>query len=269
MKKLKLFGVAAAAAVMMLTSCLGGDNKIEQSIQSVGVVKYDSKTMKPVVATAYGVNVYNPQFTTLGFTPGDCVQFLSEYDSSNPENANDAVNGYTFVTLIKAVAVDKINVKTSMTDTTKVLENEVVLSRAISNTAPLYAAADLDGYMFLTSSFKGLTDQKNRWEMYFDSNQAPVKKSLGSEQINVYSLYLRAVKVDDGKTPSIDNGVTNAYYISSILSMLRSRESMEDNKNFGIQIHYVSKIDEKDSSLVWKVDDTIVGPYSVKESSTN
>ena len=95
MKQWKFLG-AAAAAMMMLSSCLGDTGGQTSSFSNLlGVVTMDSKTFVNVVQTAAGV-VYNPDITKMGFSAGDCLQLSFTYDSSNPNNANDYVNGYGY-----------------------------------------------------------------------------------------------------------------------------------------------------------------------------
>lgn len=250
MKKFNLCGVAAAA-LLLLSSCLGDDSgSSQQELNGVlGVVTTSSKTFKTIVRTAYG-DLYNETIESLGFTPGNCIQFACKYDSSNPNNANDYANGYAYVTVTKRPEnVNSVDVKMSAADTTQLLDkNEIALENPIAGTSVGYNFGVLDGYMFLTSSFKGLTDQKNEWSMYFDMNQTPIVEG----GYNTYVFTVRAVKKEEGKTPSGVMGNMNAFRTKSILNQLNAKEYGNKKDRFGIRIQYLKAINEKDSTdLQW------------------
>ena len=120
MKKFNLCGVAAAA-LMLLTSCLGDDaGSMKQNWSGLlGVVRTSDKNFKQIVRTSIG-DVYNEEIINKGFALGDCIQFNCLYDSSNPNNANDYSNGYTYVTVTGEPAlINKVNIEMIKADTTK------------------------------------------------------------------------------------------------------------------------------------------------------
>lgn len=254
MKKFNLWGVAAAA-LALLTSCLDGNGGTEQSFSGLlGVVTTSETTYKPVVRTVVG-DLYNEEIETMGFGPGSCIQFSCKYDSNNPNNANDYVNQYTYVTVTGTpVAVDKVNVSMTSSDTTKLLnEQEIVIENPIANpSSGTTFHPNIGGYMFLTSSFKGLTDQKNEWSMSFDMNQKPIEEN----NTNTYVFVLRAVKTEEGKTPSIVQGQLNAFNVQTILNQLNRIEYGNSKEKFNIRIKYLKAINEKDSTdLEWGYSD--------------
>ncbi len=251
MKKFNLCGVAAAA-LMLLTSCLGDDaGSMKQNWSGLlGVVRTSDKNFKQIVRTSIG-DVYNEEIINKGFALGDCIQFNCLYDSSNPNNANDYSNGYTYVTVTGEPAlINKVNIEMIKADTTKLLsENEFVLENPIAKTSlGVDFAPSIDGVMFLTSSYKGLSEQKNEWHMYYDMAQQPVRE----RGYNTYTFFLRAEKVADGKTPSSLKGQLNAYPAKHILEHINSKEYSDGNKKFNIRIAYLKTINENDrTDLEW------------------
>lgn len=222
----------------------------------MGVVRTSDKTFKPVVRTAIG-DVYNEEISKQGFVPGDCIQFDCMYDSSNPNNANDYANGYSYVTVTgTAKQVNKVNVEMSKADTTKLMDaNEIVLENPIAKTSlGMDFSPSIDGVIFLTSSYKGLSEQKNEWHMYYDMAQEPVK-DRGN---NVYTLFLRAVKVADGKTPSSIKADMNAFPAKHILENINTKEYGNGSDSFYIRVAYLKTINEKDSTdIEWGYSNTI------------
>lgn len=251
MKKFSLCGVAATA-LMLLTSCLGDNSGSSRNEWNdlLGVVSTSDKTYRQIVRTAAG-DFYNEELESMGFNSGNCVLFSCSYDSSNPNNANDYANGYYYVTMTKTPAkVNSVSVNSIVADTTKLLDsNEIVLENPIAGTSIGYNFhPNIGGYMFLTSSFKGLTDQKNDWSMYFDMNQEPVEEN----GYNTYEFVLRAVKKEEGKTPSGTMANLNAFHVQHILTQLNEKEYGNNKDKFAICVKYLKSINEKDSTdLEW------------------
>ena len=249
MKQWKFLG-AAAAAMMMLSSCLGNTGGQTSSFSNLlGVVTMDSKTFVNVVQTAAGV-VYNPDITKMGFSAGDCLQLSFTYDSSNPNNANDYVNGYTYVTVTGTpTSIDKGTVEYGVTDTTALMTNEIAVVNPIAGTSTGYDYyPSLGGYMFLTSSFEGLTGQKNAWFMKYDMNQTP---EVYNNNFDLYTIVLRAVKQEEGKTPAATIGTTIAYNLQMVLDRMNKKAQSDTKDRFYVRFKYLKSI-ESDGTLKWE-----------------
>ena len=230
MKQWKFLG-AAAAAMMMLSSCLGDTGGQTSSFSNLlGVVTMDSKTFVNVVQTAAGV-VYNPDITKMGFSAGDCLQLSFTYDSGTP------------------TSIDKGTVEYGVTDTTALMTNEIAVVNPIAGTSTGYDYyPSLGGYMFLTSSFEGLTGQKNAWFMKYDMNQTP---EVYNNNFDLYTIVLRAVKQEEGKTPAATIGTTIAYNLQMVLDRMNKKAQSDTKDRFYVRFKYLKSI-ESDGTLKWE-----------------
>lgn len=252
---------AAALAALMLTSCLGDSNNEGSLSHMPGVTRLT--TTGVVVDTPAGT-VYTPDFLTMGYYgEGDCMFVSFSYDLGTPENANSATQGYTYINLTeKPTPVNRFYTDMSATDTTTLLPNEMALEYAIGSYDATYFAANLNGYMFLTSTFTGLTNQKNRWHLFFDYSQEPVV----NDSKNMYTLFLRATITDEGTTPSGTAHESNAYDVSAAISSMQQRERTLGNKTFLINVRYLKKIDKDDpTKLEWSDSTYPIEYYSTTE----
>ena len=92
MKAFKLIGAAAAASLLLLTSCLGESNNTVTRA-GFGVAGLSEKTYKTVLNTNMGA-LYSPSLSAQ-VVDGACYLINYELDLNSPENANAATNGYT------------------------------------------------------------------------------------------------------------------------------------------------------------------------------
>ncbi|OAV69748.1 hypothetical protein Barb6XT_00321 [Bacteroidales bacterium Barb6XT] len=244
MKNVKKWSVAAVAALFLLTSCLGDTASNSGSNSAIAVVRYDLKSGKLLLDTNSGT-LYAPEVETMGFADGDCITIAFSYDFGSPENVNAEKNGYLFVSLSATQAIDKGSVSFVAGDTTALLSAEFALSKAVLSTAPSYFAY-LNDNLFLVSSYKGLSGQKNRWTLFADASQTPVKENGN----NAYTLFLRVAKVDDGKTPEGAQTEINAYNVGDFIRRISQKEQAEGNKGYSLKIFYINEIKE-DGTFTW------------------
>lgn len=244
MKTFKLIGASAAAALFLLTSCLGeGGNTTSGSSFAVGATT--DKTFKTILNTVAGP-IYSPILETK-VTEGACYSVSFEVDLDTPENANVATNGYYTASINNILEVTKGQaVFYNVPDTAKLLVGEIPLTNAGVDTRLGYY---IDNYLFFGGNYNGLKDQKNTWALYWDRSKEP-------ETINnviTYSLFLRAVKVSDGTGTSVTSfGDMRAYNIGSEVKRVSSSMG-SDAQIFNIKVNYLSNINEKDSTdLSWK-----------------
>lgn len=245
MKKLKFLGMAAAAAGMvLLTSCMDGNN--ERTGGGIGIVDTSSKVFKRLVyvgETAFPYYISNIA-NDLAIEDGSCVFFNITVNGDQPENANPAAYGYQVATLngLPALIEDGNPTQSMLQDTTKTMEKELlVTSTEFSN--PI--KAERYEKMVLAPIFKEmLTDQKN--EYFLSWNQTP--EDVENER--VYTLFLRCVKKEDGKAPTLNNkGELRAFDVRSFMSMAKSQEKAADKKVIYMRIAYASKFNS-DSTKV-------------------
>ena len=117
MKKLKSLGVVAAATIL-LTSCLDGNN--ESSLNGFGVIDY-SDDFRTVAYIDDYTPVYSPVFKD--YQPDDCIYFTSTYSSDDP--ANNGSNKYA--TVSNAVVTNKLEKGDfyNIVDTANIMPNEI------------------------------------------------------------------------------------------------------------------------------------------------
>lgn len=255
MKKL-LLGSFLIANIMMMTSCLddGGSSEIENVV--VGVMKFDLKAVNYLFYFSdedYPMNLGSTVTTSLN--ENDCVAVaFTLREADNPDVYN---TGYYNV-LVRDYAVIPKGYVTGV-DTANIRENEMP---AIDVTYGGYA----QGYLFLSSTHESVGDkQKSEYEVSYDFNQEPVKDNNGK---NIYNLFLRAKKLEDGTSPITTRSITNAFYagqfINHVIEKEKAENSSEDYAYF--QINYIRSFD-KDSVPTWTKASQAFGVRIIKESS--
>lgn len=254
MKQIKFLGVAMATVILLLTSCLGDSGGNTQTVTNVPG-QIDFKNGKFIVNTIYGP-FYSSQMQTMDFSYDDWVfmSFTVDYDSE--ENANAEANGYYVVQLSVAPSlIPKVEyVSMDETGLDVALTSEIPLTNAavISNYDYL---TYFQGYLLMASTYKSLTDQKNDFSMVFD----PAQETEENNGVNVYNVYVRAVKREEGKSPQIDAGMYNVYNIKRIYENISSKEKSNGKEAFGLKFNYVKEIDET-GTLTWASNDVVNFP---------
>lgn len=250
MKMCKIWTVMAIAVVTLLTSCLGESSTKEESFDVPGVVcVYKNKYM---IKTLRGYIYSSALISQALVSDGDCVLVSFQYDSSLPENANSAENGYVTVTLYEVTSLSKGYVDTQ-TDTETLLTNEFALKKAVMYSYWPYADYQL-GNLFLTSSYMANKEQKNSWGLYLDPNQEP--EPATGENGNVYIAYMRAVATAVGSTPASDAYTPNAFNIEHFINTVNAKEKAAGKKYFQLKINYIKEIKE-DGTFTWTASDLL------------
>ena len=122
MKAFKLIGAAAAASLLLLTSCLGESNNTVTRA-GFGVAGLSEKTYKTVLNTNMGA-LYSPSLSAQ-VVDGACYLINYELDLNSPENANAATNGYLTATISVADEITKGQpVFYNVPDSASLLQNE-------------------------------------------------------------------------------------------------------------------------------------------------
>lgn len=244
MKAFKLIGVSAAAALLLLTSCLGEtSNSTSGTTFAVGATS--DKTYKTILNTPSGA-IYSPTLMAK-VTDGACYSVSFEVNFDTPENANAATNGYYTATIAGLDEISKGQaVYYNVPDTAKLLVDEIPLTNAgVIERMGWY----VDKHLFFAGAYNGLKGQKNTWTLYWDRSKEPVT----IDNVITYSLFLRAVKVSDGEGTSVTSfSDMRAYNIGSEIERI-SNSMSSDTKQFNLKVNYLNNINEKDSAdLTWK-----------------
>lgn len=252
MKTLKLGGLGAA--LLLLTSCLDGGNSVTENVV-YGVVELSSKTMTNMVCVDNaGTLFYNPEIAKdVSIEPGDCCMLAYTLDQGSAENQTAATKGYYTVLKRAYQEIDKWSLAFNLTDTAKILENEQTLAGIDGS------FAYIKGRMFLPTVHKGfLTGQKNKFELSYDRSAEPEK----IEGNRVYNFYLRTVKVTDGKSPSQDGSLVNAYELQRFASSVTSIEKAAGGKNIFIRFNYIKEFNKDTTAATWAVTTPYQLPFS-------
>lgn len=261
MKKLSLMGMATVAAgLVLLTSCLKGDNKYAGS--DYGVVSSSSSLFTSVVYPAYSRGVPYPAplyIKTIADDPSipenACIQFTYQVDMENGANSNATVsaNGFYTGTTTGYRIVESKPLGYTTTDTTRAMPNELTFTEVQGLGLVFYKKMLVVG----TKPSKLLTDQKNNYDLYFNPSQTPsVESPNGGGSVRVYTMFLRAAKVQDGKAPVLD-AEDRAFDISYFYDNIKNVESAKDEKSINFKIMYPTEL-STDSLTVKKWNSTAV-----------
>lgn len=244
MKTLKLGG--AAAALLLLTSCLGDGGSTVTQNTVYGVIELSSKTMTNMVCVDNaGTLFFNSEIAKdVSIESGDCCILAYTLDQGSAENQNVATKGYYTVAKNGYAELDRWGLNSNLTDTAKIMENEQV----IANIGNSYGY--IKGKMFLETQHKDfLTDQKNRYELSYDPSAKPEEL----EGNRVYNLYLRTVKKTDGKSPSGNASIPNAYDLQRFVFSVTSTEKAAGAKAIYVRFNYIKEFNKDTTAATWGV----------------
>lgn len=257
MKAFKLVGAAAAAALLLLTSCLGeGNNTITRS--GFAVAGVSEKTYQTVLSTNMGT-LYSPSLASQ-VVQGSCYMANYEVDLNAPENANSATNGYFTATIAIASEITKGQSTFYNTpDTASLITNEIPVKDLFGNGD---YGVYVDGHLFFFLTIDMLKDQKNSYTLYWDRSKEPTKVS----EIPTYDLFLRVTKVADGTGTTVSStGDVRAFDVKSVLESVNDAEAAKGSASFNLKVNYLNTINEKDSTdLKW---DSYTLPFQVVKQS--
>lgn len=258
MKALKRMGVAAAAALTLLTSCLGDGN---QSVSSTcfAVAGVSSKNYKTVLNTTQGA------FYSAGIEnkvmQGACYQISYDVDLSSAENANAAANGYYTAAITVGDEITKAQASFyNVPDTTRLVDSNELALKNVGASSQL--GVYVDGYLFLGLTVDQLKDQRNSYTLYWDRAAQPVTE----DNVPTYNLYLRALKTAEGTGSTVTSQVdVRAFEMKQVLESVNNQESNKGSESFNLKVNYIETINEKDSTdLTWK---SLTIPFYVSKES--
>lgn len=241
MKKLKSLGVVAAATIL-LTSCLDGNN--ESSLNGFGVIDY-SDDFRTVAYIDDYTPVYSPVFKDL--QKDDCIFFTSTYSTDDP--ANNGTNKYLTVT--NAVVLNKLEKGQfeSRVDTANIKPGEITAMEAgVLNYSYTQYSFTNHNYLFVGSSHEKVTsDQSNTYYLQYDYNQEP--QTVDGKR--VYDFFLRVVKNADGKGVTGTNAFNYVFDTRGDFKTLQSRETAAGNETLNIRFNYIKEFNKDSTAATW------------------
>ena len=244
MKAFKLIGAAAAASLLLLTSCLGDSNNT-MNRSAFAVAGISEKSYKTVLNTNVGA-LYSPSLSSQ-VVDGACYGVNYELDLNSPENANAATNGYLTATIAVTDEITKGQaVFYNVPDSANLVQNEIPVKNIFGNGD---YGVYVDGYLFFFITMDMFKEQKNSYTLYWDRSKEPTTV----ENIPTYDLFLRVAKVADGTGSAASSiGEVRAFNIKSVLESVNSSEANEGSTKFNLKVNYLNTINEKDSTdLKW------------------
>lgn len=244
MKKLKCLGVAAMAT-LLLTSCLeGGENSFSNPFY--GVLSYDYKVSK----TLFYINDYEAFYVpTLESDPnfmGDNVPVFAilNVNRDSPENADYASKGYYTATVDPNSygKLDKYPIYPVLTDTTKTLDDEILLTSVAQQ-----GYSKIKDQLFLGLNHSTyVKDQKNTFELSYDRTKEP--EVIDGKR--VYDFFIRVVKTEDGKGATLQNpSETIVFNGSNQFDLLVSTEQAASSETLNLRINYAKSFNSDSTKI--------------------
>lgn len=236
MKKLKFLG-AVAMATVLLTSCLDGGNN-ESQYEARAVVKMSTKSFKNLAYESdYTVPIYHSDLNQL--EDGECIYAWKRIDLDDP--VNQSASEYYTASEFKYVKVPTGDVSPLLDDTATIKDKEMTVT-------DVAAATYIKGMLFVQSSHPNASsDQTNRISLSYDRNQE-VKEVNGQR---VYEIFLRAVKLTDGKTNTGNVTFENAYNMSSFFSYAIAQEKAENKHSVYFRFNYIKEFNKDTTAVTW------------------
>lgn len=235
MKRNGLYG-AACALSLLLSSCLGdGGDGITLAAQA-GVVSANPVQM---INLKGGDKISSESFQKEKHEDGSCflVDFSVDYTSADNSEGGLKEHGYYTAEILQKIPVEQWTVANALTDTSKVLLNEIPTSSIYSRNAYI------KGRMFLFSEYHNIPENQ---ELAFDlSYDAALPTMKVDEERKAYVLYLRATKKSEGAEGETSNVlVPNAFDMEGFFSKVRTKEKNTEDMQVNIVVVYVNAIDE-------------------------
>ena len=259
MKKLKVLGLAAIAAGMFsLTSCLdGGGNRIDRS--GLAIIDYSS-TFRKLVYSPDGPLYIQSIADDLKYEAGDCVLAQYAIDLDSEANNSAGTNGFYVATGAASTPFPEYDLRFSASDSTA-LDNELLLSGSESG---LLFSNNYKRIVFIPTFASALTEQKNDYQITMDYDQEPGTVD-GIDP--VYTVCLRAQKVEEGKAPTLSN--VQDIFVSegnSFYNMLKSKESAAGKKVVSYRVKYPLTFNS-DSTKIATWGYSQISQFSIEEAS--
>lgn len=250
MKKLKFLG-AVAMATVLLTSCLDGGNN-ESSYEAYAVVKMSTKSFRMLAYESdYSIPIYHSQLDNLA--DGQCIYAWKKISGDDP--INQSATEYYTASEFQYRKVSTGEVAPSLDDTTTIKKNEMtVLDTGVGGY--------MKGMLFVLSNHPDASsDQTNQISLSFDRNQK-VKEINGQR---VYEVFLRAVKLADGKNNTGNTTFENAFPMSSFFNYAIAQEKSENKANVYFRFKYIKEFNKDTTEATWATSKVLDYPIPTEE----
>jgi hypothetical protein len=248
MKKLNFkYGVLFFISLLLFVSCMGETGN-KESGYAVGVVRMEDKALINVLDVDEYTSFYSILFANT--TPGACFHIYYELDYDLPENSYESVlsKGYYTISVIDKVELDRWEMVYHLSDTSQVMQDEVVLIEPISSGDFAY----IKGMAFFCTLLEMPAEQKMYWTLSCDIQNYMQEEDGGQRY---YDVFLRAtVKIPSTKS-SDRTGIINAYNMQYYLERIAQDEHSRGSNSFKIRFNYVSDI--KDEKITWKQQESL------------
>lgn len=250
MKKLKVLGLAAAAAGMvLLTSCLKGNNM--QDGVAYGVIG----TMEPTYATVAYIDDVTPFYSTAfsSLMPDQCVVFRYSIDYDAPENKG----GNKYITATVPECIKMTTLSASPVLDTVLVKNELTISDV------QLAWNMIKGHIFVSTTHPAVSkDQTNRYEMFYDVSNPVVDNGE-----RIYDLYIRSIKEKEGNSVAAAGSMINAFNVKYFITQASQREKADGKKELKFRFKYYKEFDKDTTQGTWATSQSII--YPIADSSSN
>ncbi|MDH6304144.1 hypothetical protein M2459_000856 [Parabacteroides sp. PF5-5] len=237
MKKLFFCSMLAVGA-MLMSSCLGDGGSNEYTYTYYGVADYSLTTGKTVLHFSDADYPLYSSTLALQLNEGECYYVTATIKSD--DNPDVATTGYYNAIPTAFDIINKGQVIPIKSDTAVAKQNEMA-------TTNVELVNYVKGYLFVNSYHEAVGgSQKNEFEFSYDS-ELPTITSGGND---VYQLYLRVRKVQDGTSVTSNLIIPNAYNVKRFFDNISNVEKAKGKDKYYFRINYIKSFD-KDSVPTW------------------
>lgn len=237
-----IYLVILFVASILYTSCLDdGGNAITLASQ-ISIVKKKPGDDRKFLLLKGGEMMYSPEFDKNDdYRIGDCglADFIIDY--SDPANANyEQDSGFLTVKNMKFTKLQKYPLDTALTDTSMILDQEVIVTSIYNKSVIL----EKNLFLFTEHNFSFKVDSFN---LSYNKEKAP---ELVDDK-RIYNLYLRMVMGND--TITKDKEIKyNAINLAEFIEKEGAKElALKKDTFLYFRINYLSAI-RSDSTASWK-----------------
>lgn len=242
MKMKELYGILVIC-MLLLSSCLG-DTNTQITVGEQEAV-YQSRPHQGFYVNG-GRFLYGSGVTADGDT-GDC--FLIEYSFDSADPALQGSDSLSVKLTYQPVSVPLWPSDNRLTDTTRVLVDEVLTESLLGR------KAYIGGRLFLWSKHREVEFQQDSFMLSYD----PDNRYTLEEGKRIYNLYLRAVKKTTGPGEEVEdvNGKAqdvlkvNAFNIEEFFAKAKEMEAEKGANEVAIAINYASSFNKDTTVCLW------------------
>ena len=250
MRKTVLYGVFAFCLVV-LSACLGDPATQLTMANQAGVVVTGYGPGKAIY-TKGDVVVSSEDFQNANVEDGECILFDYSVDYGGASNMGAGTDApYTEAVIYENTIseANRWNFYDTLTDTSVVAKDELLLSSLQAR------SAYIKGHLFLfTEMSNHPTNQVDSFSLSYDSD-----KLLGED--NIYSLYLRTIRIKADTTMGKSMIIPCAFDIEELVK--RAEQNQSDELKF--RINYAYSFGKDSASINWKSSDVFTIDLSGKE----